>query len=396
MRILAATDQWYPDTAGGTGRVATETARRLASRGHEVTILAPRSEGDPRESREGSLTVLRTLARSVLPQTVTDLVETRRHARGLPGPVDVLLGHQSTTALGLRAGHPATPLALVYHASALRELRFLRSQLPRGLRRLATYPLEPPLAVAERRAIRRASAILLLSEFSRSLLEADHPAELGKVRRVEGGVDTSAFAPDGGPEPARARLGIAEGIRLLVTVRRLEPRTGVDQLLRTVPALPADVELAVIGSGLLDATLRGLAAQLGVADRVRFPGRVPDDELRDWYRAADLFVLPTVAYEGFGLVTVEALASGTPVVGTPVGATPELLRPLDPRLVADSASPDALARAIVGALAFADPDFRRRCRAYAAERYAWDAVIVGWEKALEELVARSRSSAAVA
>jgi glycosyltransferase involved in cell wall biosynthesis len=107
---------------------------------------------------------------------------------------------------------------------------------------------------------------------------------------------------------------------------------------------------------------------------VRFVGRVAEDELLDWYRAADLFVLPTVAYEGFGMVTVKALASGTPVVGTPAGATPELLEPLDQRLVARGSDPDSLAAAIREALAFIGDDFRTRCREYPLARFDWSHV----------------------
>ena len=91
-------------------------------------------------------------------------------------------------------------------------------------------------------------------------------------------------------------------------------------------------------------------------------GRVSDEELQEWHRAADLFVLPTVAYEGFGLVTAEALASGTPVVGTPVGATPELLVPLDARLVSRGTDAPALAEAMRTGLALATPELRERCR----------------------------------
>ena len=127
-----------------------------------------------------------------------------------------------------------------------------------------------------------------------------------------------------------------------------------------------------------------LSGELGLDDRARFVGRVEESELRDWYRAADLVVLPTVAYEGFGMVTAEALATGTPVVGTPVGATPELLEPLDPRLVAVGSDPTALADAIRQALSFADDRFRERCRAYAVARFDWDSVIVEWEDALSD------------
>ena len=129
---------------------------------------------------------------------------------------------------------------------------------------------------------------------------------------------------------------------------------GIDRLLRALPLLGRDdVTLVIAGTGSLAGDLPRLAAELGLAERV-LVGPVSDDSrLVDWYRAADLFVLPTTAYEGFGMATVEALASGTPVVGTAIGATPELLAPLDPRLVAPTADPDALAAAIGEALDFA-------------------------------------------
>ena len=135
---------------------------------------------------------------------------------------------------------------------------------------------------------------------------------------------------------------------------------------------------------MLAPTLRRVAGELDLVDRVHFAGFVSELELVDWYRAADLFVLPTIAYEGFGLVTAEALASGVPVVGTPVGATPELLTPLDPRLVASAPDAEALATAVTDAFSFTDAEFRARCRRYACERFAWERVVGAWEEALVE------------
>jgi glycosyltransferase involved in cell wall biosynthesis len=233
----------------------------------------------------------------------------------------------------------------------------------------------------------RCDRILALSAYSRSLLVTDHADHVPKIRAVSGGVETSTFSPLDGMRAARVRLGADQTRRLLVTVRRAEPRMGIEQLLEAVRIMADDdVDLAVVGGGLLTGELRRLATELDVDDRVRFVGRVSEDELHDWYRAADLFVLPTVAYEGFGMVTVEALASGTPVVGTSAGATPELLEPLDPRLVARDSDRDSLATAIRHALAFVDDDFRARCRQYAKDRFDWDRVIPGWEEALANAV----------
>jgi glycosyltransferase involved in cell wall biosynthesis len=173
---------------------------------------------------------------------------------------------------------------------------------------------------------------------------------------------------------------------LLVTARRLEPRMGLEQLLEALALARntgADLRLAVIGSGDLLRPLQSLAVSLGLGDVVDFRGRVPDAQLVDWYRAADLFVLPTIAYEGFGMVTVEALACGVPVVGTPVGATPELLAPLDERLIAQTADAQGLAAAIQTALPLAVAELRGACREYACAQYAWPRVMDAWERALE-------------
>jgi len=388
VRILAAIDQWFPDRQAGSARLAAASAAGLAARGHEVTVLAPEN-GSVGEAREAGVVVRRVLARNLLPQTLTDPVETWRHARELPSDgFDVLLAHESTTALGLRSRAKRTPLVLMFHASAAREQRFLRSQLRPGLRKLSTYALAPPLGLLESQAVAAADRILVLSDYSRSLLLEDHALEGDRISTVPGLVDTARFTPGDGKEAARLRLGLEAEGPVLLTVRRLEPRMGIDRLLRALEKLERDdVTLVVAGSGSLSGELPRLAAELGVAERVLFVGAVSDDaRLADWYRAADLFVLPTTAYEGFGMATVEALASGTPVVGTAVGATPELVAPLDRRLVASSAEPEDLAAAIAAAFEFATtPEFADRCRAHADERYGLGNAAAAWEEALEEV-----------
>ncbi len=385
MRILVASGTWYPER-NGVARVATEVARKLAERGHDVTALVPRVPGSPTDDREGSVTVYRVIERGLLPLTIRDVLEIARHSRRL-GAFDVLLAHGSAAAVGLSRAHLPAPLVLAYHASVPRELRFMRPRLPWGRERVVAYLNEPITVMVDRAAVRRCARIFVLSSYTRSLLTADHPDETDKIRVVSGGVDTSSFSPRDGRRAARARLGLDPDRRLLVTVRRAEPRMGIEELLRAMPIMAAeDLGLAVVGGGLLTNELVRLSSRLGLDGRVRFVGRVSEDDLRDWYRAADLFVLPTVAYEGFGMVTLEALASGTPVVGTTAGATPELLEPLDQRLVAGSSDPESLAAAIGEALAFSNEDFQARCREYALARFDWDGVTRMWEEELSEVV----------
>ena len=398
MRILVGSGEWFPDSKSGFARVVTETATRLAERGHEVEVLAPRQAGEATEMIAGSLLVRRVLSRNALPLTLTDVAQTRKHARSYEtSSFDVLLGHGSTTAVGLRASGLRAPLVLAFHASAPREVRFSRSRLPFGKERLGGYAVELPLSLLERLAVQRADRILVLSEFSRSILLADHRDAAARARRVVGGVDVSSFCPGDGMSAARKRLGVRRDLPLLLTVRRLEPRMGLERLLMAAQALVRSRELvlAIVGTGSLGERLRRLCSDLCIEGRVRFIGQVADDELRIWYQAADLFVMPTVAFEGFGMATIESLASGTPVVGTPVGATPEILRPLDPQLIAHSSAPEGLAAAIAEALERSGPQFRQRCREYACAQFAWDKVIIGWERELEAATEPGRSATSV-
>jgi glycosyltransferase involved in cell wall biosynthesis len=150
---------------------------------------------------------------------------------------------------------------------------------------------------------------------------------------------------------------------------------------------------AIGGSGPLRSYLEERASRLGVCSHVRFVGHIPEHHLPLYYQAADLFVLPTLTHEGFGLVTVEALACGTPVAATPAGATPEILAPLDNRLLAEDTGAEALATAIARSIRLAENDaFRTRCRAHAEEHYSWRKHIGHLEKEVYRLDGRTQPS----
>src|SRR5207247_2514537 len=146
------------------------------------------------------------------------------------------------------------------------------------------------------------------------------------------------FVPRLERREARSRLGLAGEGPLLFTVRRLVPRMGLEPLLHALARLP-DARLVIGGSGWLRPRLEASASALGVASRVRFAGRIDDADLPVFYQAADLVVLPSVALEGFGLITLEALACGTPVVATAKSGATDVVAPLAPSWIAPDASP---------------------------------------------------------
>jgi glycosyltransferase involved in cell wall biosynthesis/peptidoglycan/xylan/chitin deacetylase (PgdA/CDA1 family) len=391
MRILIATDQWFPDVRGGVARLATESAVQLGAQGHEVTVLAPRSREGATAGEVAGLRVVRALRRGRTPQTLTDPIDTAHAARSLGNEFDVLLGHNSTTASGLANAGLDAPLVTFFHASAVLELEFAEARTAAGPRPSA-WVLKALLSAREGRSLAGAVRILLLSEFTRALLASRSPEAAARATLVPGAVDTAVFSP-GDRAAARERLGVEPGETVLFTARRLVPRMGLEELI-DARALLSDIprlRVAIAGDGPLRERLAEQSGAAGGGIRVDLLGRISDEALVDWYRAADLFVLPTLAYEGFGMATIEALASGTPVVGTPVGATPEILAPLEERLIADGSTPVALAEAIRRALALATPELRARCRAHALERYSWQSAIPIWE---HELEAASHSASA--
>ncbi|HEY2777672.1 MAG TPA: glycosyltransferase family 4 protein [Gaiellaceae bacterium] len=383
MRLLVATDQWSPDAIGGSARVATATAVHLARAGHDVVVVSPFEPHLLEQESVDGVSLHRAIRRRRVPQSFADVIETWRFARRQPRP-DLLISHQATGAVGLSLAHPDVPLLHVFHASAPLEERFIRRQLG-GAARLKRTLLAPVLIALERRTLRHARAIAVLSDYSARLVVERDPRTASRIVRVRGGLDFERFA-SGDRARGRELADVADEQPLVLTVRRLEPRMGIEDLIRAAGLLAARgiaFRVAIAGTGALRGILERLAAELGLERDVRFLGRVAEEDLPDLYAGADLFVLPTVAYEGFGISTAEALAAGTPVVGTPVGATPELLEPLDDRLVAAGTSPEQLADAIAMALRQQmGPVASARAREYARVQFAWEEAIVPWLSAV--------------
>jgi glycosyltransferase involved in cell wall biosynthesis len=194
---------------------------------------------------------------------------------------------------------------------------------------------------------------------------------LDRITVLRNGVDLAVFRPIP-PAEARAALGETSGGPLLASVGHLIERKGHHLVIGALPRLPG-ARLLIAGTGPERRRLQNLADDLGVADRVRFLGQVPHEELVRLYGAADALVLAS-SREGWANVLLEAMACGTPVVASNIWGTPEVVAaPEAGRLMADL-STDGVAGA-VRSLLDAPPD-RRATRRY-AERFGWDATTAG-------------------
>jgi glycosyltransferase involved in cell wall biosynthesis len=202
---------------------------------------------------------------------------------------------------------------------------------------------------AIRRVLRSADGLLTVGERLRErVIELGAPPERAVAFRR--GVDTRMFCP-GDSREARARLGLPAGGRVVLWAGRMVPVKAVDVLLeawRLLALPPAEARLCLVGDGPLQPWLRSQARDLGPSGAVAFPGGQRQEALPDWYRAADVTVLPSLS-EGIPNVLLESLACGTPFVASDIGGVREIDAGPHGTLV-PPARPDALAAALRGRL----------------------------------------------
>lgn len=148
-----------------------------------------------------------------------------------------------------------------------------------------------------------------------------------KVHVIHNGVDVDEFRPGRRSPDVRERLRLPPNAQVIVSVGRLVGWKGLRVIVDALPGLPSEVHYMVIGEGADEMRLREQAAELGVASRVHFAGRIPHNRLREVLLEADLLVQPSIGEESFGITLVEAMACGLPVLASKQGGMLEIVEP---------------------------------------------------------------------
>jgi glycosyltransferase involved in cell wall biosynthesis len=282
---------------------------------------------------------------------------------------DVVHGHAPVSALAIEEFlSPDRVGRRVYtaHSPASRELA-VNAMADGLIQRVRSRAGGWVLRRLEERALRRADAIHVLSRYSAQLVEEIHgPAASRKVTEIPWFVESDAESVLDRAD-ARRRLGWTADEFHVITVRRLVPRMGVETLVLANALLPHDsrIFVHVIGDGPQRASLERLASSGHRSGSLTFHGRLSEPDAEAAYAAADAFILPTLALEGFGLVILEALGRGVPVIGSNIGAIPEVLGQIDPAAVVEPGDAVALAHKI---LALASKGVTAERRAFLAQR----------------------------
>lgn len=365
MDILTIGKGWFPEEPGGLNRYVYDTTYALTNVGVNVKGMVAGSE-QVKTSSGGKMQAFSASNASLM----TRWLGARKLMADYIGnnSISLVVSHFSLYTFPTlnQLGH--RPLVVHFHGPWALESRAEGAKGP-------TLLLKKWL---EQTCYRQASAFIVLSQAFQGILHREYDIPLAKIKVVPGGVDMDHFQLRLSRQGAREKLVWPTDRPIVVTVRRLAKRMGLESLLQAMAQLQhhhPNLLLKIAGKGALKDALQQQIDDLGLSQQVELMGYVPDEQLPLIYRAADICVVPTVSLEGFGLTVVESLAAGTPVLGTPVGGIPEILRPFSKDLVLEGSSPAQLAQGIDEALAGVRylPS-SAACQDYIRRGYSWPAI----------------------
>ncbi len=390
-KILVVTERWYPDTFGGSERLAFEQVQGLADAGFSVDVfVATNMRALPlTEHTDQHITIHRAPGALAIPgnQLYSINVQSRKPLAALltAERYDAILCHHPqigdavlTYRVGTKNFH--TPLLYFFHSSQPQEIRVDGPNRSYPGKAIWNEIVAQYVEAKEHRILRAADHIMVFSAFSSNILHTLNNAAWEHSEIISPGINTDlydtvferrqthtgSFTPD---TTAKTRF---------FTIRRLTKRMGLHLLIQALGTDPLahTYELRIAGSGAMESELKKLAAQFPKLT-VHFLGNISMKELESELIHADAFVLPTIALEGFGIATLEALLSGVPVIATNVGATPELLQPINPAMIADGANIDALQKAVHHFTDLSQKEriaLGKKCRSVSLKAYSADAM----------------------
>lgn len=360
MKILIVTPSYFPVRGGGE-QVIYELASRYAKT-HEVHIVTPQLPNAPKEETDGNLRIFRF---PMIRQTLLDAVSGQMVlSRLLP-------------KLHAEHGYDFVQMFFFYQLGGA-VVRFCRKNRLPLLTTLAGWDTYDPVRPVP--ALFNPYLAWVMNHSSDCVTCCRHMARSA----VKQGCSTppkviphgtSMLTAKSGRVEIRQKYGIAAEKKIILSVQRLAPRKGLDLLVDAAASIGRDdVVFLVCGKGPDLEKLQLRAKERGVEQKVVFAGFVPDDELKDHYEQSDLFALPSL-YEGFGVVYVDALNCGLPVVTTTCGGPEDIVDETNGFLV-----PVGDLTAFTNALSLALERKWDRAQIRAdARKYDWDSIVEQYE-----------------
>jgi len=375
---IALVSDWYYPKIGGVATHMHHLALKLRERGHDVTVVTNgRETSRERELKELGIGLIKIpgVVSPILEVNITYSLKSTKELNEFLKDFDVIHSHHAFTPLALKAAKAGRKMkkasVLTTHSISFAHESKLWEAL--GL----TFPLFSNYLKYPHR-------IIAVSKAARAFIEhfTETPVEI-----IPNGVDDAVFTPRREKEKIKEKFGI-EG-KVVLYVSRMSYRKGPHVLLNAFSQID-DAVLIMVGSGEMLPFLRAQAKFLKIENRVKFVGYVKNEILPEIFGMADVFVLPSITAEAFGIVILEAMASGLPVVATDVGGIPEIVKESKSGLLVPPGNELELRNAIQKLIL--DDDLRELLgsngRKAVEERYSWNRVTEKIEKTYEDVISK--------
>jgi glycosyltransferase involved in cell wall biosynthesis len=402
LNILFAADVSIKKVLGGAERVLLEQTTRLFERGHEIHIITRRLpiHASPTENiknvHEWRYDINEKNSFKFLVSTILNCQKLFKQISQKIS-IDIIHFHQPFSAFALNLLRKTRKIKKVYtcHSLVFEEYETRNPKASKIFPRIS-YKINSHLRRhIEKHSISKCDLIVVLSEFTKDKLIEYYIIKPEKIHIIPGGVDLSKFEFEENKLAIRKQLGLSGEKFILFTARNLVPRMGLENLITAVKEIvksAKDIYLIIGGEGELKEKLTKLIFELNLINFVKLQGFIPDEDLPLYYQAADFFILPTICLEGFGLVTVEAMACGTPVLGTPVGGTKEILNKFNPGFLFKDTSPESIAELVLEKYKYYKnrteeyKHLSQKCRVFVEKYYSWERNISEIEALFTQLI----------
>jgi len=377
MRVVMLSNS-FPPEIGGIQEHVSNLAQTLARQGHQLKIVTVRRNKSERVrdtfagldvTRVPQLNLPKTLTTQYLASTTALLIAMR-----LRGQADVVHYHtfwpDAFTAFVVNKFVPT-----VYTAHESRFLLMAEQPKSRRWLKLALRPFQGILAPSTE-----------LLEVTRQLGVSSE-----KSAFIANAVDAGKFRPGVTGETVRARYGVPLDHCLILCPRRLVPKNGLEFLIESLPSIRrrfSDVSVLIAGDGPERERLEARVRELGLHESVIFAGNQDNDDLPEFYAAADIVAIPSLK-EATSIAGLEAMASACAVVATNVGGLPEIIEDGVSGLLVPPRDPEALALAIMRLIE--TPELRKQlglaARALVEQKFTWEQVASETTRAYERAIA---------
>ncbi len=375
MNVLILSWEFPPHVVGGLGAHVAHLAPELANLGVHVHVVTPRLKGGEPEESSGALSVSRVDGGEYAEDFIENALAVNDY---LYGRAAAIVGTQpggwlihahdwlvAEAAIRLRDDY-GLPLLATIHATEYGRNQGIHTELQARIHQ------------QEWRLVSEAAEVIACSRFMASQIAEIFQAPASKLEVIPNGVDVSRLEISALDRAAVRREYARENEKIALYVGRLVAEKGIYVLLDSVPKVleiyPA-VKFIAVGSGPSLEDARWRADQADWSSSIQFTGFVPDEVRNGLYQVADVAIFPSL-YEPFGIVALEAMALGVPVVASDAGGLVEVVDREETGVLVDAGSPDSLAWGIVHVLEQPALSQQRAERAYerATTEFNWQAI----------------------